>query len=104
MALGAHVAALGLSFPTQGTLVPRGDAVVTLHGSWNRRERAGYKVVRVPSATGSRRANSSTSSPGGRCQTATSGADRSASDRRGDGSILIVDDGARTIWRLHRGA
>jgi glucose/arabinose dehydrogenase len=104
MALGAHVAALGLSFPTQGTIVPRGDAVVTLHGSWNRRERAGYKVVRVPFRDGL---------PTGELIDLVTGWTLPDGDvwgrpvgviERGDGSILIVDDGARTIWRLHRGA
>jgi glucose/arabinose dehydrogenase len=33
----------GSSFPADG----RGDAFVTLHGSWNRSPRAGYKVVRL---------------------------------------------------------
>jgi glucose/arabinose dehydrogenase len=39
----ATVAAGGRAFPTQF----RGDAFVTLHGSWNHSSRAGYKVVRV---------------------------------------------------------
>lgn len=38
--LGAHVAPLGVTFW-------RGDAVVALHGSWNRSRKSGYKVVRV---------------------------------------------------------
>jgi len=38
--LGPHVAPLGVTFW-------RGDAVVALHGSWNRSRKSGYKVVRV---------------------------------------------------------
>jgi glucose/arabinose dehydrogenase len=38
--LGAHVAPLGVTFW-------QGDAVVALHGSWNRSRKSGYKVVRV---------------------------------------------------------
>jgi hypothetical protein len=38
--LGAHVAPLGVTFW-------KGDAVVALHGSWNRSRKSGYKVVRV---------------------------------------------------------
>ncbi len=103
MALGAHVAALGLSFPTSGSIVPRGDAVVSLHGSWNRRERAGYKVVRVPFRDGQ---------PTGELLDLVTGWTLANGDvwgrpvgvmERRDGSMLLVDDGARAIWRLHRG-
>ncbi|MEY3974674.1 MAG: hypothetical protein RIS59_1035 [Pseudomonadota bacterium] len=38
--LGPHVAPLGITFWG-------GDAVVALHGSWNRSRKSGYKVVRV---------------------------------------------------------
>lgn len=38
--LGAHVAPLGISFW-------KGDAVIALHGSWNRSRKSGYKVVRA---------------------------------------------------------
>lgn len=51
-ALGNHVAALGLSFATGaklGTTFGNG-AFVGLHGSWNRKPAAGYKVVFVPFA------------------------------------------------------
>ena len=46
---GAHQAPLGVHF-YQGQMFPaeyRGDAFVALHGSWNRSEPAGYRVVRV---------------------------------------------------------
>ena len=48
--LQSHSAPLGMVFYT-GTQFPaeyRGDAFVALHGSWNRKPRTGYKVVRVP--------------------------------------------------------
>lgn len=48
-ALGSHVAALGLSFATQGGF--GGDfsqgAFIGEHGSWNRQDLSGYKVVWV---------------------------------------------------------
>ncbi len=46
----AHSAPLGLAFYT-GTQFPaeyQGDLFVAFHGSWNRREPTGYKVVRIP--------------------------------------------------------
>ena len=52
--LPAHTAPLGLAFYT-GQQFPaeyRGDLFVALHGSWNRADPHGYKVVRVPMAGG----------------------------------------------------
>jgi glucose/arabinose dehydrogenase len=49
MNLPAHSTPLGIAF-YDGELFPseyRGDAFVTLHGSWNRSAPAGYKVLRV---------------------------------------------------------
>jgi glucose/arabinose dehydrogenase len=45
----AHSAPLGMAFYT-GDQFPeeyRGDLFVALHGSWNRSERTGYKLIRV---------------------------------------------------------
>ena len=49
-ALGSHVAALGLDFAVDGGLGgPFGEgAFVGQHGSWNRSDPSGYKVVFVP--------------------------------------------------------
>lgn len=50
----AHMAPLALAFYT-GEAFPdayRGDLFVALHGSWNRPEPVGYKVMRVPVAGG----------------------------------------------------
>ena len=49
-ALGAHTASLGLAFNT-GKLFPpemEDGAFIGQHGSWNRKPRAGYKVIFVP--------------------------------------------------------
>lgn len=46
----AHTTPIGMTFLDQATSFPaeyRHDALVALHGSWNRAEPAGYKVVRV---------------------------------------------------------
>jgi glucose/arabinose dehydrogenase len=52
-ALGSHVAALGLSFstPAMGAQFAEG-AFVGEHGSWNRLDPVGYKVVFVPFSNG----------------------------------------------------
>lgn len=47
--LGAHVAALGTRFYT-GTMFPQdyhGDLFIAEHGSWNRSEKSGYRVMRA---------------------------------------------------------
>jgi glucose/arabinose dehydrogenase len=49
-ALGPHTASLGLAFST-GSKFPelfRGGAFIGQHGSWNRSEFSGYKVVYIP--------------------------------------------------------
>lgn len=46
----AHSAPLGISFLQNATQLPaqyRGDALVALHGSWNRKAPSGAKVIRV---------------------------------------------------------
>lgn len=46
----AHTAPLGLEFYAGNQFPPayQGDLFVALHGSWNRTEPVGYKVVRIP--------------------------------------------------------
>ncbi|MCR5875321.1 sorbosone dehydrogenase family protein [Phenylobacterium sp. J426] len=53
-ALGSHVAALGLSFATQGGFggTYAEGAFIGQHGSWNRQDLAGYKVVWTPFSAG----------------------------------------------------
>lgn len=53
-ALGSHVAALGLSFAVDGGFggVFTQGAFVGQHGSWNRQDLSGYKVVWVPFTNG----------------------------------------------------
>jgi glucose/arabinose dehydrogenase len=48
--LQAHSAPLGLTFYTGGMFPSeyRGSLFVAYHGSWNRREPTGYKIVRIP--------------------------------------------------------
>jgi glucose/arabinose dehydrogenase len=102
--LEAHCAALGLVFYT-GKMFPKeyqGDAFVAMHGSWNRSTRHGYKVVRVPFEKGK---------PEGGYENFLIGwvPDTSAKEVWGrpvglvmirDGSLLVVDDGGKKIWRI----
>lgn len=98
--LGPHVAPLGITFW-------KGDAVVALHGSWNRSRKSGYKVVRVvldrkPSGSGP------STNPVQRVEDLVTGwldgemawgrpADVLAMP---DGSLLISDDQQGLVYRL----
>ena len=103
--LGPHVAPLGITFW-------RGDAVVALHGSWNRSRKSGYKVVRVVvdrKATGSSPSTNQLSvNPVQRVEDLVTGwlqgeyawgrpADVLAMP---DGSLLIADDQQGLVYRL----
>ncbi len=105
--LEAHCAALGIVFYT-GEMFPQeyqGDAFVTMHGSWNRSRRSGYKIVRVPFRNGR---------PEGGYEDFMVGwvGDEAAKEVWGrpvgitmihDGSLLVVDDGGGKIWRISYG-
>ncbi len=86
-----------------GTQFPpdyRGDAFVTLHGSWNRAKRTGYKVVRLRFAGGK---------PTGSYEDFLTGfvvSDQTVWGRpvgiavAHDGSLLVSEDANGTIWRV----
>lgn len=100
----AHSAAMDVAFYT-GTMFPReyhGDAFVSFHGSWNRSQRTGYKVVRAHFVNGK---------PAGGYDDFITGWMLSPDGRDvwgrpvgllvlPDGSLLIADDGANKIWRV----
>ncbi|MBB6095907.1 glucose/arabinose dehydrogenase [Povalibacter uvarum] len=101
-AVGAHVAALGLTFYA-GNLLPqryRGGAIVGLHGSWNRDPPSGYKVVFVPFADGK---------PSGSMEDLLTGFLSEKGDAYGrpvgvavdaKGAVLVADDVGNVIWRI----
>lgn len=103
-ALGNHVAPLGLSFAdkvTLGTPFTNG-AFVGLHGSWNRKPVAGYKVVFVPFADGG---EASKAKPVD-VLTGFLNADGDARGRPVDvtadakGALLVSDDVGGVVWRV----
>ena len=101
-ALGAHVAALGLAFYT-GELFPeryRGGAFIGLHGSWNRSNPVGYRVVFVPFAAGR---------PQGQIEDVLTGFLDGEGNARGRpvgvvvdkaGALLVADDVGNVVWRV----
>ena len=98
----AHSAPLGIAFYTGDTFPApyKGDAFVTFHGSWNRGKRTGYKVVRLRFKDGQ---------PTGEYEDFITGfvaSDEAVWGRpvgvamAKDGSLLVSEDGAGTIWRV----
>jgi glucose/arabinose dehydrogenase len=101
-ALGAHTASLGLTFNT-GNLFPSdmaGGAFIGQHGSWNRKPRAGYKVIFVPFAGGM---------PSGKPQDVLTGFLNDKGEAQGrpvgvridkQGALLVADDVGNAVWRV----
>jgi glucose/arabinose dehydrogenase len=101
-ALSSHVAPLGMAFSTADALPQpyRGGAFVGEHGSWNRGELNGYKVVFVPFSGGH---------PNGKAQDVVTGFLNADGEARGrpvgvaidkSGALLIADDVGNTVWRV----
>jgi glucose/arabinose dehydrogenase len=100
----SHSAPLGMTFYT-GSQFPadyRGDAFVALHGSWNRKLRTGYKVVRVRFDNGKATGEYDDFVTGwslGPAQPGVWGRPVSIVVHK-DGSLLITDDAHNVIWRV----
>lgn len=102
--LGPHTASLGLAFYKADTFPAkyRSGAFIGQHGSWNRSEFSGYKVVFVPFENGK---------PSGPMEDFLTGFIANAADKEvygrpvgitalPDGSLLVADDAADTLWRV----
>ena len=102
----AHSAPLGLTFYT-GTQFPRefrGDAFVTLHGSWNRSVPTGAKVVRIEVDSSGHRAVGVDDFIGGWQRPDGSRWGRPVSLLvMPDGALLVSDDVGDKIWRVTYG-
>ena len=103
-ALGSHVAALGVAFsmPSMGARFADG-VFVGEHGSWNRHDPVGYKVVFVPFRDGR---------PSGPPVDFVSGFRGDDGMTRGRpvgvsvdprGALIVADDLSNTIWRVAPG-
>ncbi len=101
--LGSHVAALGVTFVT-GAGLGNGyaqGAFVGEHGSWNRQDLAGYRVVWIPFAGGR---------PSGKPRDFITGFIDAQGHARGrpvgvlfdarTSALLVADDLSNTVWRI----
>ena len=99
----AHSAPLGFAF-YNGTQFPeeyRGDMFLALHGSWNRADRTGYEIVRVPlHQQGKATGEYQDFVTGFVTQDGTVWGRPVGITVAKDGSLLISDDGSRSIWRV----
>ena len=98
--LGAHVAPTGLTF-YKGAMFPEfeNNIFITLHGSWNRSSKVGYKVIRVLLDDKGNVANTTDFISGWLSNDKVSGRP-SAPFIMSDGSILLSDDKANVIYRV----
>ncbi|RYX86156.1 sorbosone dehydrogenase family protein [bacterium] len=99
----AHSAALGVAFyPLTATKFPaefRGDAFLAFHGSWNRSQKTGYKIVRVNFENG--KATAISDFVTGFLKTDGSNWGRPVDIQSApDGSLLFSDDQGGKIWRV----
>ena len=103
VSVGAHTASLGLAFYTGSSFPAKyhNGAFIGQHGSWNRSEFAGYRVIFVPFHDGRP----------GKPEDFLTGfmADESKNEAYGrpvgvivlgDGSLLVADDAGNTVWRV----
>ncbi len=105
VSLESHTASLGLLFYNRQAFPPKyhNGAFIAQHGSWNRKELSGYKVVFIPFTNGK---------PSGPVEDFLTGfkvEGSTDSEVRGrpvdvallaDGSMLVTDDVSNTIWRV----
>ena len=104
VAVGAHTASLGLTFYDKKSFPEKyhNGAFVGQHGSWNRAEFAGYKVLFIPFDE-----NGDPQEPEDFLTGVISEGDASQVDGRPvgvttlpDGSLLVNDDDGNVIWRV----
>ena len=99
--LGSHVAALGLDFSTEAMGDAFADGVfIGEHGSWNRADPVGYKVIFVPFSDGR---------PAGPPVDFVTGFRDADGKTRGRpvgvtvdprGALIVCDDLSNTVWRV----
>jgi glucose/arabinose dehydrogenase len=100
--LQPHNASLEMTF-YEGRQFPqeyKGDIFAAEHGSWNKAERAGYEVIRVPLKDGKATGEyedfvTGFVTPDGEVWGRPVGVAVAP-----DGSLMVSDDGSKSIWRV----
>lgn len=100
----AHVAALGIHF-YRGTMFPeeyRGDAFVAQHGSWDRSEPVGYRIVRVRFDENGEAVDEEVFADGWLMGRDVAGRPVDIAELP-DGSLIVSDDYANVVYRISYG-
>jgi glucose/arabinose dehydrogenase len=100
--LQPHYASLEMTF-YQGSQFPaeyNGDAFAAEHGSWNRKERTGYEVIRVPMRNGRATGEYEDFLTGFTLGDGNVWGRPVGVTEAKDGSLFVSDDGSRTIWHI----
>jgi glucose/arabinose dehydrogenase len=98
-----HMASLEMTFyPNSGEFPSAydGDAFAAEHGSWNRLNRAGYEVIRIPMHNGKAEGSyedflTGFVTPDGKVWGRPVGVTIAK-----DGSMFVTDDGSRSVWHI----
>ncbi|GLH32332.1 sorbosone dehydrogenase [Pseudomonas putida] len=101
--LGSHVAALGVDFsiPAMGERFADG-VFVGEHGSWNRPNPVGYKVIFVPFSNGKPAGEPIDFATGFRAEDGKTRGRPVGVTVDPRGALIIADDLANTVWRVTR--
>jgi glucose/arabinose dehydrogenase len=104
--LQPHFASLEMLFypqhpgPSSFPALYRGDGFAAEHGSWNRKDRAGYEVIRIPMHNGHATGEfedflTGFTTPDGKVWGRPVGVAVAL-----DGSLFVSDDGSKTVWHV----
>ncbi len=100
-ALGGHTASLGLCWMPEGTLPGYPDGmVIGQHGSWNRSQLSGYRVIFVPFVNGMPQGESRVILSGFLSPDEKHSYGRPVGVAIRDGALLVADDVGNVIWRV----
>lgn len=103
--LQSHSASLGMDFYT-GDQFPaeyKNDVFAAQHGSWNRAQRTGYKVIHIPLKNGEATGEYIDFMTGFVADKDSVWGRPVAVDVAKDGSLFVSDDGGKVIWRVSHG-
>jgi glucose/arabinose dehydrogenase len=97
-----HFASLEMFF-YEGSQFPaeyKGDGFACEHGSWNRKVRAGYEVIRLPMKNGHATGEYEDFLTGFTLPNGTVWGRPVGVAQASDGSLFVSDDGSRSIWHV----
>jgi glucose/arabinose dehydrogenase len=99
--LGSHVAALGVAFSSSAMGAPFADGVfVGEHGSWNRNEPVGYKVVFIPFRDGRPAGDPIDFATGFRGEDGRARGRPVGVTLDPRGALIVADDLTNAVWRI----